>query len=365
MTASSLAPEPSRPRRAYRRVVLYLAAGLVAVDVVVATQASRWRVYDPVYYRERLAHARRGGWDFVIVGGSPAMAGIDPSVLTGVRWGGRPLEHGYNLGLPLGTTAEVCLSVEHGLRRPPRLLLYGITASDLNDDRVEPQGPRYLMAPGDVVRWARRRPADALWCVKQFLQERLGRGWQLFSYRDGIRLWAADNAERLWPGLCADAAAEARQNLFRSEILSTGPGLIAPPPAPRSARLDVLKAEGRPIPPFPFLDHFRLGDYLAQLHRLLDWAAGHSVPLVLVDLPVPADLDKERFPREFAAYRAALAEVARERQVPLVQATRETVGLSDADFSDLIHLNGDGARRLSTWLRQAVEECQTGVRPPS
>ena len=40
------------------------------------------------------------------------------------------------------------------------------------------------------------------------LQERLGRGWQLFAYRDGIRLWAADNAERLWPGLCADAAAQ-------------------------------------------------------------------------------------------------------------------------------------------------------------
>jgi hypothetical protein len=336
--------------------LLCLVLGLLIVDAVVASQARRWREYDPVYYRERLRHARQGNWDFIIVGGSPAMAGIDPSVLTGAAWRGRPLESGYNLGLPLATTGEVRLSVEHGLRHPPRLLLYGITASDLNDDRVEPQGVRYLMGPRDVVHWAKRRPADTFWCIKQFMQERLGRAWHLYYYRDAIRLWAGERAERLWPGLCPTEADRAQAGLVRSALLRTGPGLIAPPPAAKTSRLDWLKTEDRTIPPVPFLEHFRLGGYLLELCGLMDWSENNDVPLILVDMPVPAELDDVRFPREFASYRAAIAQVCQQRQVPLLWATRQAVGLNDAHFSDLIHLNADGAARLSMWLREALSE---------
>jgi lysophospholipase L1-like esterase len=84
---------------------------------------------------------------------------------------------------------------------------------------------------------------------------------------------------------------------------------------------------------------------------------------VLFDVPVPADLDGRLYPREYAAYRAALAAVARDHGVPLLYATRETVGLTDADFADMIHLNSDGAARLSAWLRARLEETDAGGRP--
>jgi lysophospholipase L1-like esterase len=71
-------------------------------------------------------------------------------------------------------------------------------------------------------------------------------------------------------------------------------------------------------------------------------------------MPVPADLDGRLYPSQFAAYRSALAEVALVHGVPVLRATRKAVGLTDADFCDLVHLNGTGAAKLSHWLRKAV-----------
>src|SRR5207244_3120537 len=106
--------------------------------------------------------------DLVIVGGSPTMCGIDPALLVGTPWRCAPVRSAYNLGLPLGTTAEVCHAVEHGLAAAPRLLVYGATATDFNDNRVEPNGARQLMTAADAVRWAAARPGDAGWCARHF-----------------------------------------------------------------------------------------------------------------------------------------------------------------------------------------------------
>lgn len=337
------------------RVLLYLLGCLAVLDAVVAVGARRWRAYDPVFYRDRLRHCRGHAWDLVIVGGSPAMAGIDSDVLTGLRYRGRRLDRAYNLSLPLGTAGEVCLAVEHGLTRPPTLLLYGVTASDLNESRVEPQGPRYLMDAGDIAHWMGHRPTAAWWCLRHAAQGNLPRLWQLFYHREGIQRWSADFLERRWPGLCPEAAAAARENLHTSERLRSDAGLVARGPAAPKFRLDCLKAGGGPLPEFPFLNRYAIGGYLGSLHRILDWAGSHGVEVVLVDMPVPADLDQKLYVQPFAAYRAVLAEIEHARGVRVLRATPESVGLTDADFADLIHLNGDGAARLSAWIRRQLD----------
>ncbi len=347
------------PPPAWRRlrVLLWFIAGLAALDLAVAAQTRRWEAYDPHPYRERLARCREHPWDLVVVGGSPTMCGVDPAVLAGVPWRGAPLATAFNLGLPLGTTTEVCLAVEHALPTPPRLLVYGVTATDLNDARVEPSGPRQIMSAADVARWAATRPASAEWCVRHFLLERASRLWQLNHYRNGIRLWVADRAERLWPGACPDAAAEARKGLAHTAAMRRGWGYSPPSPVTPADRLDALKAAGRMSDYFPFLEGYRIGGgHRAYLLRLLDWAERRRVPVVLLDLPVPADLEERLYPQAFAAYRRVLGEVAQSRRVPILPATRAAVGLSDAEFSDLIHLNGNGAARLSAWLRAAIAE---------
>jgi hypothetical protein len=118
---------------------------------------------------------------------------------------------------------------------------------------------------------------------------------------------------------------------------------------------DRQKASGAVPTCFPFLEHYQLG-YLPYLDCLLGWAERRAVTVVLVDLPVPADLEERLYPQVFASYRAALAEVERTRGVRVLHATRPAVGLTDADFADQIHLNASGAARLSAWLRSRLSD---------
>jgi hypothetical protein len=331
------------------QILFHLLIVLLAIDGLIHSQRKTWRAYDPDEYCIRPRHCRHGTWDLILVGGSPVCEGIDPARLTGTTWRGHTLERVYNLGLSGGTTSEVWHAVSHGIAQPPQLLIYGITASDLNDSRDEPHGPATLMRPGDLVCWARYRPAATEWCLRQFVQAHMSRLWQLYAYRNGIRLWAADRIDRFWPNACPAAAAEARSGLHFSNALRSGSG-FAPRQCFVASRLDHLKA-ARALPPFHFLDKYRLGGHVHYLHRLLDWGDDLGVPVVLVDMPVSADLEEAQFAAEFARYRELLAELSRTRNVCLLRASRSNVGLTEADFADQIHLNAQGARRLSDWLR--------------
>src|SRR5438132_9175621 len=135
------------------RVAVFFLLGLAALDVLVGGLCPLWEGYDPDDYAARVANCRRGPHDLVIIGGSPVSEGIDPAVLAGMTWQGRPLTGAFNLGLPGGTTTEFWHAVRHGLIAPPRLLVYGITASDLNDSRQEPHGARVLIDRSDLIGW--------------------------------------------------------------------------------------------------------------------------------------------------------------------------------------------------------------------
>src|SRR5262249_6163329 len=162
---------------------------------------------------EKVRTCRQETVELVLVGGSPVAEGLDPSVLAGVCWQGQRLEHVYNLGLSGGTAMDFCHAVEHGLAVPPRLLVYRSAASGVDDDRDEPHGPAMLMDAGDIVRFVLARPQSAEWCIRQYARERLARLWQLYSHRNAIRLWTADEIEQLLPGACPEVAQEAREGL--------------------------------------------------------------------------------------------------------------------------------------------------------
>src|SRR5438874_3100297 len=96
------------------RLLLGVLVGLAVVNALILSRTRLWRTYDPRYYRDRLAVCRAGRWDLIVVGGSPVTAGIDVATLEGVRRHGKALEHGFNLGLPLGTVVDMSMAVEHG-----------------------------------------------------------------------------------------------------------------------------------------------------------------------------------------------------------------------------------------------------------
>lgn len=339
------------------RIVVYLLLGLIAVDAVVAAYAPVWAAYDPEEYRERLDACRRRPHDLVVVGGSTVGEGIDPAVLSGTVRDGCSLDRVFALGLPGATTSEVWHAVEHGLPTPPRALVYGITASDLNDARHEPEGARQLMDVGDLLASTDVRAASR--SARHYARAAVGRLWNLHRYRNGIRLATADAVESMWPGPFAEAAAEARAGLAFSAALRRDDG-FAPRPDAQVRRFDELKAGGSLGPPFHFLDNYRIGgEHTACLNRLLAWADARGVELLLVDMPVSADLDCRLHPEEFAAFRRFLGELERGRGVPVLRATREAVGLTDADFADVIHLNGSGTAKLSRWLRLVLDSQPT------
>lgn len=341
------------------RVFLYLLLGLIAVDGLLHAASEALSLYDPNDYLERLAGCRRRQPDAVLIGGSVVSEGLDPAALAGLRWHGQRLTRPFNLGMPGGTVSEVWHAVEHGLPAPPRLMIYGITASDLNDGRQEPYGPATLMDGGDLARWVRSRPESAEWVCRHFVRGRCARLWRLYHYRNALRGWASDRLEQLVPGLCPEEADQARRNRAYTLALRQPDG-FAPQPASRYQRLSWYRAAGRVQPIYWALKNYRLGGgHLLYLHHLLDWARTRDVAVILVDMPVSPDLEERLHRAEFAAYRAVLAEVARDRRLPLLRATRQAVGLGDTDFSDEIHLNGTGTAKMSTWLRHALAERET------
>jgi hypothetical protein len=342
------------------RVIVYCLVGLAALDGVIASRRPAWQRYDPDDYAARVENCRRSHRDLIIIGGSPVSEGIDPAALDELSWVGGPLVNPFNLGLPGGTMTDFWHALRHGAAGPPRLVVYGITASDLNDSRLEPHGAHSLIGPGDLAVWARTNPRTAGWAVKHFIRGRLAGCWQLYRHRNAIRLWAADQADACWPGVAPDLAAEARRNLAYAADLARPDG-YAPNRAFQARRLDHLKAAGWRDDRFHFLNRYRVGEHVRYLHHLLDWATAQRVAVVLVDMPVSADLEHGQHAPAFALYRAALAEVELARGVRVLRASREAVGLGDEHFADLIHLNAAGAGRLSRWLRGQLDGATPAV----
>jgi len=346
--------EPSRLRRfaafvSRNRVVVLFALLLIGTDWVIGQFAPVWEHHSPDDYAARIAGCRREPRDLVFVGGSPVAEGIDPDRIAGIPLGEKPLASVYALGLSGGTTSDFYHAVIHGCPTPPRVLVYGITASDLNDSRHEPHGPYSLMTWGDLGRWLRLRPEAGEWVTRHFLLSRLGQTSNLFRYRHGIRMWAATEADRAQPRSCPEAMHEADELRERADALATGSG-YAPARGFAVGRYDQVKAAGLAPTEFPYLRKYRTGSHLKYLHKLIDWCKANRVALILIDMPVTADLET-MYPAEFAEFRTRLAEAERDRDVRVIRATRAATGLSDAHFADLIHMNRDGAKMFSAWVR--------------
>jgi hypothetical protein len=354
---------PAFPRAAPRvragvwravRVPVAVLVGLVLIDLITFVARGRFVPYTPDDYAEKVAACAARRPDLVVVGGSPVAEGIQPDVLAGLSWRGTPLTSVYALGLPGGTVTDFYHAVNRGCPVPPKLLVYGVTASDWNDARNEPHGAYSLMTWDDVIRCRSLRPDAAGWVTKQYLEGRFARASAMFRYRNGIRLWAAEQADALWPGSCPAAVKEAHDQSAYFAALRAGSG-YAPASWFVGRRYDLAKAAGDPGPPFGFLAKYRTGSHLKYLDELLAWASARGVDVVLVDMPVTADLEA-KYAAAFAEYRARLAEWETTRHHVVIRASRDAVGLTDADFGDVIHLNGTGSAKFSVWLRAELEK---------
>lgn len=331
----------------HRTVVLFL-LGLLILDLTVGRFHGLWQRHSPDDYAGRVQSCAERRRDYVLVGGSPVAEGLNPAIVG---------TNGFNLGMPGGTTSDFYHAVIHACPAPPRLLVYGITASDINDGRAEPHGPHSLMTWGDLAGWVRTRPETSEWAVRHFLRGKLERVSSLFHYRHAIRMWAAIEAETQWPGSCPETLKEALEEQNYAAGLVTGDG-YSPRGGFEHARFTDHKAIGTKGTRFDhlhYLHKYGTGSHLKYLHKLVDWCCENGVELVLVDMPVTADLER-MYAKEFAEFRTRLAEAERDRGLRVLRPTREELGLTDDQFADLIHMNRDGANRLSAWLKPRLPQ---------
>lgn len=348
-----MTPPPRRSLLRRLRTVWMFLLGLLALDLLVRANAERWQRHSPDGYTERVVGCADRRRDVVFVGGSPIAEGVNPDAIGSIRWRGEELTDLYAVGLSGGTTSDVYFGTVHACPVPPKVVVYGITASDINDSRHEPHGAASLLTVDDVSDWQQTRPDAAEWVTRHYWQGRAGEVWAAYRHRHGIKMWAAELADRMCPGCCPEAAAEADRQREIAANIEQHRG-YAPTRWFATRRYDQMKASGWEQPPFEYLARYRTGSHLKYLHRLIDWAEANGVVVVLVDMPTTADLE-QRHPAEFAEFRERLAEVERERGVPVLRATRQAVGMGDEHFADLIHPNRAGAELLSGWIKRELE----------
>jgi hypothetical protein len=165
---------------------------------------------------------------------------------------------------------------------------------------------------------------------------------------------AAIQADAIFPGSCPDVIEQAREQRAHAIDLAHSENGYAPLRGYSFTTYADLKATGAPVPPFTYLNKYRTGSHLKYVYKLADWCRDNNVELVIVDMPVTADLEAQ-YATEFAEYRTRLAEVERACGVTVIRDAR-SAGLGDAQFADLIHLRPDGGRTFSAWLRTRLEE---------
>ncbi len=345
MTPPENTPAPPRIRRG--RVLLWSAALLVGFDFLIGAFDSTWKKYSPDEYALRAEGCAQVPRDIVFAGGSPVAEGIDPDIIGHLMWHGREVGNYSSLGLSGGTTSDIYFGLRHACPTAPKVLVYGCTASDLNDSRHEPHGVQSIMTRSDVEDWRRTRPEAGEWVARHYAKGKLAKASALNEHRFGIRMWAARECERLAPGSCPESAAEAQRQRDLDDALHAGCG-FAPTKYYQFRRYDHWKEAGWVAPPFAYLANYKTGSHLKYLHRMLDWAEANDADVILIDMPVTADLEA-RHPAEFAEYRKLLAEVGRNRGAAILDG--RGADLSDAHFADLIHMNCSGTARFSVWLR--------------
>ncbi len=343
-----------------KQFVLALLLTVVLGDVFVRCFHTTWERYAPDEYTSRVQRCATQPRDLVFVGGSTVAEGIDPALVGRIPWGNGTLVNNFNIGLSGATTTDVYFGTRHACPTAPRVLLYGITASDLNDSRHEPHAAQVLLNWTDIRDWQQRRPDTAWWATRQYAKGRLRESWAAYQHRYALRLWAAHQVGRVWPSLCPETTAEAVTQLNRTAALQSSSG-YAPTPWFANRQYDHMKSSGWEQPHFHYLDGYRLGSHLRYLEALFAWAEAHDTTVILVDMPITADLE-QRHAAAFAQYRAALAEVQARHGCVVFQASRAAVGLNDAHFADLIHLNRGGCERLSHWLARELTQLGEPVR---
>ena len=336
--ASEVLP-PAEPRRRRRgaRVLSAVVVVLLVLEVVARlleprlSPAARWNNAVPGDHLENIEGlSADGGVDVLVVGSSSGGSGIDPQQLADEALAPRGA---YNLWMngPSVQSIELITSRFAMPALSPRVLVVAVSSRELNDEgetqrdhveilRASSAGRTVLTDDHPVARLERAIiRASALVRTRQELR-------QPHRVLDAVR-------GRREPSTIGPRGMETERIDQTLEILPAH-----------------VKQEREALRPFEVG-----GAELEALAALVDAAQARGVRVVLVDMPVLEEVYvpyHERGVDDDRRYQAVLASFAEAQDIELVQA--RALDWEDDLFADENHLNGEGARRLTSLVSDAI-----------
>jgi hypothetical protein len=337
-------------------IVLLVAEGCVRAASSHLPPPQRWFVPEAQHKADQLggwvAHHGRGG--VVILGASMADDDIDPAVLDAdlgpAGPGGPAAPSAYNASLA-GTSLEsisLWAASEVIPRLGPRLVVLGLSPVELNGGipgeaagnaafRGAP-AVRQLLGDETLLQRASRYAGDVSALFRERAILRRPTAW-IHGRRNG----ASGTGALTDPPLSADGMG----------LTSTHErfGYFQGRPVPESARAAQLTGD--------LFHQFAVSPAkVALLTQLVDHILAGGAMVVLVDLPLSSSAVGylPHHAADVASTAAALAQVARSTGAPFLQTGVWPLGL----FADPVHLNGEGARALSTDLGPVLRAVMAG-----
>lgn len=336
------APEVQDGAEARRRDRILGIAGVVLVLLLVLEVSTRviesrlpdplvWHSYETQRKVEQMDDLAATGVDVVFFGSSMVNAAVIPALFESTAGGGITA---YNAALSSGTPR---LTAAWGLnvvlpRLRPKLVVIGTSSVDMTDNGRA----RTLFYDG-----FRNSPAGLEVLGTEDILDRTDR-----FLREHLALWA-HRAELRDPAALWDA------------VRGNEPTVDGPTES-MDARGHLTNLEAQPFDQRPFRDGIAgvsvwgLGtEDPGALRRLIAGAEATGARVVLVDLPITAEYIAfhPRGDADYQASKRAIAEMANDTGAGLIDLDQPR---DHALFADELHLNGDGARRFTATLANAL-----------
>jgi len=359
-------------RRMLPRVAIVLAA-LALIDVAVRCLVPPEALLDFTHHEEAVYGVKLAQFksaptpDVVFLGSSRVRDGMVPEVFSGFlskEWK-RPARV-YNLGLINAKAEEYLTIVRSHLPDPgPRLVVLGITGSEVVNVHDFQYASRFLWTLPDALDWLRRVPAAHFDVahVEHFLENELCRGWYVFGHRDALREMLLDTLVSRF-GVPLPVAAGGTDNMGQNKKLRdyvlAADGYQAPPLTPQGSLArriveapQLLKIPERELEASPeMLEGARFTE-LREIAALLD-ARGSR--LALVEMPVSPYLQERNPVLHGQVFRDRMEQLAQELGCVWVPMPPEETQLSNRTYGDVNHLTEVGAKRYTRLLFERLSE---------
>ena len=263
----------------------------------------------------------------LFLGDSRVRYGIDPDIVSRKCQCGP----GFNAGFPGADVRLNRLMAERLLERmSPNLVVISVSQWELSDkaDVHVGEGSR------ELVPISRRAEYGMETNIPEDIPQLIGGVWQFYKYRGELR-----QSLEVWAG--GDRREEPRRGYK---------------PYEGRAELDEDDLERRED---QWFDDFSVEGRRAQaLRGLIDDLQARGIRVVLLAPPLLPEFQQD-VGRPIARFRAAIAKLADEEGVQLIDATAsERIGIDEDRFRDVVHLDEEGSEQYSAFVGEKLRTGQ-------